>query len=128
MLTGRLVATWNVLEHDNLRLEGYFQAFYLPLGGSKTRMKNTPSKSMKFYISMFSNKPPCMPLCFGTTVIILPEAARAFSSFFAFTAATFSSFLASATGAFSSAFSSCLAFFFHFLFFLRLFLQLFLLS
>ena len=121
---------------------GIFEPYMSPLGGSKTRMENAPSKSIKFYISMFSDKPLCMPLCFGTAVIILPEAVGAFSSFLASAAAavsllapiaaTFSSFLAFATGAFSlvfsSAFSSYLAFFFHFLFFLRLFLQPFLLS
>ena len=125
---GRLVATRNVLECANLRLEGYFRALYVPLGGLKTRMENTPSKSRKFYISMFSDKPPCMPLCFGTAVIILPESVGPFSSFLASVAATFSSFIAFAVGAFSLVFSSCLALFFHFLFFLRLFLQLFLLS
>ena len=67
---GRPAATRNALECANLLLEGYLQALYVPLGGSKTWMessatKNTPSKSMKFYISMFSDKPPCMPLCFG---------------------------------------------------------------
>ena len=122
------MAKRNVLERVNLRFEGYFRALYVPLGGSKTRTENTPSKSIKFYISMFSNKPPYMSLCFGTAVIILLEAADAFSSFLASAVTTFSSFLAYAAGAFSSAFSSCLAFFFHFLFFLRLFLQFFLLS
>ena len=58
---GRPVATRNVLERANLRLEGYFRALYVPLGGSKTRMENTPFKSMKFYMSMFGDKPPCMP-------------------------------------------------------------------
>ena len=121
------MATGNMLEHVNLRSEGYFRALYVPLGGSKTRMENTPYKSIKFYISMFSHKPPCMPLCFGTTVIILPEVAGDFSYFLASAAttfslltsaaATFSSFLASATRASSSTFSSCLALFFHFLFF-----------
>ena len=64
------VATRNAVECASLLLEGYFRALYVPLGGSKTHMesstnKNTPSKSMKFYISMFSDKPPCMPLSFG---------------------------------------------------------------
>ena len=67
---GRPMATRNKMEHANLLLEGYFRALYIPLGGSKTLMesstaKNTPSKSMNFYISMFSDKPPCMSLCFG---------------------------------------------------------------
>ena len=122
------MATRNVLKRANLRFEGYFQVLYVPLGGLKTRMENAPSKSMKFYISMFSDKPPCMPLCFGTAVIIPLKAVWAFSSFLASAAAAFSFFLASAAGTFSSAFSSCLVFFFHFLFFLRLFLQLFLFS
>ena len=98
------MATMNVLEHANLCLEGYFRALYVPLGGLKTRMENAPSKLIKFYISMFSDKPPCMPLCFGTAVIILPKAAGAFSSLLASVAATFSSFLAFAVGAFSSTF------------------------
>ena len=41
-------ATRNALERANLLLEGYFGALYVHL-----------------YISMFSDKPPCMPLCFG---------------------------------------------------------------
>ena len=94
------MATRNVLECAILHLEGYFRALYIPLGGSKTRMENTPSKSMKFYISMFSDKPPCMPLCFGTVVIILPEAVGAFSSFLASTAVAFSSLIASWQGLF----------------------------
>ena len=116
----RSVATRNMLKHANLRLEGYFRALHVPFDCSKNRMENAPS--MEFYISMFSNKPPCMPLCFGTAVIILLEAVGAFSFFLASTAAIFSYFLASAARAFSSVFSSYLAFFFHFLFFLRFFL------
>ena len=105
---GWLVATRNVLERANLRLDGYFRALYVPLGGSKTRMENAPSKSIKFYISMFNDKLPCMPLCFGTIVIILPEATGAFSSFLVSAATAFSSFLASMAEAFSSTFSSFL--------------------
>ena len=86
-----------MLERANLLLEGYFRALYVPMGGLKTRMENTPSRSMKFYISMFSDKPPCMPLCFDITIIILPKAAGALSFFI-------SSFLASAAGAFSVSF------------------------
>ena len=59
------MATRNVLEHANLLLERYFLALYVPLGGLKTRMENTTSKSMKFYISMLSDKPPCMPPLLG---------------------------------------------------------------
>ena len=77
---GRSVSTRNVLERANLRLERYFRALYVPLGGSKTQMENAPS--MEFYISMFSDKPPCMPLYFGIAVIILPEVAGAFSLLF----------------------------------------------
>ena len=111
---GRPVTTRNVLERANLPLEGYFRALYVPLGGSQTRMENAHFKSMKPRISMFSDKPPCMPLCFG-----------AFSFFLASATVAFSSFLASTAGDFSSAFSSGLAFFFlffffNFLFFLRL--------
>ena len=47
------MAIRNVLEHANLLLEGYFLALYVPLGGAETQME--------FYISMFSDKPPCMP-------------------------------------------------------------------
>ena len=137
------MTTRNVLERANLPLEGYFRALYVPLGGSRTRMENAPLKSMKLCISMFSDKPPCMPICFGTVEIIFPEAVGAFSSFLAFAAAAvsllasaaagfcsfleyaaaaFSYFLASTTWDFSSTFSSFLAlfflfFFFHFLFF-----------
>ena len=98
-----------MLELANLLLEGYFRALYVPLGGLKTRMENTPSRSMKFYISMFSDKPPCMPLCFDIAVIIFPKVVEALSffisSFLAFAAWAFSvsSFLASAVGAFSYA-------------------------
>ena len=132
------MTTKNVLKHANLPLEGYFRALYVHLGGSKTRMESAPLKSMKLYISMFRDKPPCMPLCFGTVEIVLLEAVGAFSSFLASvaaavsllastvagfyfflasTAAVVSSFLASAVAAFSSTFSSCLAFFFLFFFF-----------
>ena len=134
----RQVTTRNVLESVNLPLEGYFRALYAPLGGLRTRMENTSSESMKLYISMFRDKPPCMPLCLGTVEITLLEAAGAFSSFFAsaaiavsllastvtgfcsflaFAAMAFSSFLASVAAAFSSIFSFCLAFFFLFFFF-----------
>ena len=125
-----------MLECANFLLEGYFRALYVPLGRSETWMessiaKTTPSKSMKFYISMFNDKPPCMPLCFGIiegTVIILPKAVGAFSffisSFLAFVVGTFSFSISSFLASFST-FSSFLAFFFQFLLFLRLFLPLF---
>ena len=103
----RPVAIRNVLKLVNFLLEGYFRALYVPLGGSKTRIENITSKSMKFYISVFSDKPPCMPLHFGiveSATIILLEAARAFSSF-----------LASTTGAFFSSTSSSFLVFFFFL-------------
>ena len=125
MLTGvgrRLQGTrWSVFIFF---LEGHFLSLYVLLGGSKTRMesstaKNTPSKSMKFYISMFNDKPPCMPLLFGIAERHCNHIARGGRGFFFF----ISSFLAS-----SSTFSSFLASFLHFLFFLRLFLPLFLLS
>ena len=77
----------NALESANLLLEGYFRVLYVPLGCVETQMK--------FYISMFNDKPPCMPLCFGIgAVIILPEAVETFSFFI-------SSFLAFVAGAFS---------------------------
>ena len=113
---GRPVATRNALERANLFLEGYFRALYVPLGGLKTWMENTPS--LKFYISIFSDKPPCMPFCFSAAVV-LPEVAVSFSffissflisvavtfsSFLAFVVAAFTSFLASAVGAFFSSF------------------------
>ena len=86
------MTTRNVLEHASLPLEGYFRALYVPLGGSRTWMENAPLKSMKLCISMFNDKPPCMPLCFGTVEIILSEAVRAFSYFLASVAAGFCSF------------------------------------
>ena len=43
---GRPMATKNVLECANLLLEGYFRALYVPLDCLKTRMENTPSRSM----------------------------------------------------------------------------------
>ena len=67
------MTTRNVLERANLPLEGYFRALYVPLGGSRTQMENAP---LKLCIFMFNNKPPCMPLYFGTVEIILQEAAR----------------------------------------------------
>ena len=111
---GRPVTTRNVLEHANLPLEGYFRALYAPLGGLRTRMENASLKLMKFCISMFSDKPPCMPLCFDTIEIILPEAARAFSSFLTSTTATVS-LLASAVAGFFLFFSLCGRDFFLFL-------------
>ena len=64
---GRPTATRNALECANMFLEGYIRALYVPLGGAENQME--------FYISMFSDKPPYKPLCFGIgTVIILPEA------------------------------------------------------
>ena len=86
---GRPTATRNALERVNLVLEGYFRALYVPLGGSKTRMessitKTTPSKLMKFYISMFSDKPPCMPLCFVIVERHCNHTARGGQGFFFF--------------------------------------------
>ena len=38
-----------------------------PIGsGRDSGRDNASLKSTKIYISMFSDKPPCMPLCFGT--------------------------------------------------------------
>ena len=123
---GWLVASRNMLERANLLLEGYFQALYVPLGGSKTRMESTPSKSMKFYISMFSDKPPCMPLCFSIVERRCNHIARGGLGFFIFLSLYSWSFFYIFFFSLSSTFSSFLAFFFHFLFFLRLFIQLFL--
>ena len=108
------MATRNALERANFLLEGYFRALYVPLGGSKTRMesstaKNTPSKSMKFYISMFSDKPPCMPLCFDIVERRCNHIARGGRGFFFFHI-------------------FFLSLFFNFFLFLRLFLPLSLLS
>ena len=72
------MTTRNILERANLPLEGYFRALYVPLVGSQTWMENAPLKSMKLCISMFSDKPPFMPLCFGIVEIISPEEAEAF--------------------------------------------------
>ena len=63
---GRPVIKRNVLELANLPLEGYFRVLYVPLGGSRTRKESASLKSTKLCVSMFSDKPPCMPLCFGT--------------------------------------------------------------
>ena len=78
----------NILELANLPLEGYFRPLYVPLGGSRIRREKASLKSTKLYVSIFSDKPPCVPLCFGT-IDILPEVAMAFSSFLASTAAVF---------------------------------------
>ena len=110
---GRSVTKRNLLESTNLPLEGYFRALYVPLGGSRTQMEDASLKSMKLCVSMFSDKPPCMPLYFGTVEIILPEAAEAFSSFLAFAATAFSFFGLCSNG-----------FFFSFFFLLSLFLPL----
>ena len=110
---GRTVTKRNLLKHTNLPLEGYFRVLYVPLGGSQTRMEDASLKSMKLCVSMFSDKPPCMPLCFGTVEIILPEAVGAFSSCLASTVATFSFFSLCSNG-----------FFFSFIFLLSLLLPL----
>ena len=101
---GRPVTKRNLLERTNLPLEGYFRALYVPLGGLRTRMKNAFLKSMKLCVSMFSNKPPCMPLCFDTSENILPKAVGAFSSFLASAATTFSFFSLCGNGFFFSFF------------------------
>ena len=105
------MTTRNVLERANLPLEGYFQALYVPLGGSRTRMEIAPLKSMRLCISMFSDKPPCMPLSFGTIEIIFPEAARAFSSFLASAVATVSLIAYVAAGFYSFLASTIATFF-----------------
>ena len=69
-----------MLERANLLLEGYFRVLYVPLGGSKTRMENIISKSMKFYIFMFSDK----PLCFGIVERHCNHTARGNRGFFFF--------------------------------------------
>ena len=87
---GWSMTTRNVLKRANLLLEGYFRALYVPLGGSKTPMesstaKNTPSKSMKFFIyPWFSDKPPCMPLFFGIVERRCDHIARGSRGFFFF--------------------------------------------
>ena len=73
---GRSAATRNALERANLILEGYFRALYVPLGGAETQME--------FYISMFSDKPPCMPLCFGIVERRCNHTARGGRGFFFF--------------------------------------------
>ena len=78
----------NVLELANLPLEGYFRALYVPLGGSRTRKESTSLKSMRLCVSMFSDKPPCMPLCFGT----IDHTARGGRGFFLFISLCSSSF------------------------------------
>ena len=81
----------DILELVNLPLEGHFQALYGPLGGSRTRKENASLKSMKLYVSMFSDKSPCMPLCFSA-IDHTAIGGRAFSSFLAFAVAVFSLF------------------------------------
>ena len=117
---GRSVATGNVLERANLRLEGYFRALYVPLGGSKTQMENAPYKLIKFYISMFSDKPPC---CNHTT-----RGGRGFLIFFSLYKGIFF-FISLCSSDFFLFLSLCSrGLFFMFFFFLRLLLPLPLLS
>ena len=78
----------NVLELDNLPLEGYFLSLYVLLGSSRTRREKASLTSTKFRVSMFNDKPPCMPLCFGI-VDYTTEAVGAFSSLLASTAVVF---------------------------------------
>ena len=112
---GRPMVTRNELERANLIFEGYFQALYVPLGGEETQME--------FYISMFSDKPPCMPLCFGIgVVIILLEAAEFFFPFFHIF------FLSLCSRGFLFFYIFSLSLFFNFFFFLRSLLPLPLLS
>ena len=85
---GRPVIKRNILKLANLILEGYFQALHAPLGGSRTRNEKASLKSMKLCISMFSNKPPCMPLCFG----IVDYTTRGGRGFFLFLCLCSSSF------------------------------------
>ena len=130
----RPVIKKNVLELANLLLEGYFQALYAPLGGLRTQKEKASFKSTKLYISMFSDKPPCMPLCFGT-VDYTARGDQGFFLFLSLCSSNFFPFLNSTVAAFSSSFSSCLAFFllffflqflfsfFYFFFFLRLSFQ-----
>ena len=56
----------NILELANLPLEGYFRALYAPLCGSQIWREKASLTSTKLCVSMFSDKPPCMPLCFDT--------------------------------------------------------------
>ena len=63
---GRSVIKRNILELANLPLEGYFRALYVPLGGSRIRREKASLKSMKLCVSMFNDKPLCVPLCFST--------------------------------------------------------------
>ena len=63
---GRPTIKGNVPELANLPMEGYFQALYAPLGGSKIWREKASLISTKLCVSMFRDKPPCMPLCFGT--------------------------------------------------------------
>ena len=56
----------NVLELANLHMEGYFLALYAPLGGLQIWREKASLTSTKLCFSMFRDKPPCTPLCFGT--------------------------------------------------------------
>ena len=78
----------DVLELVNLPLEGYFRVLYVPLSGSRTRKENASLKLMKFYVSMFNDKSPCIPLCFDA----IDHTARGGRGFFLFLSLCSSSF------------------------------------
>ena len=100
----------NVPELANLPMEGYFRALDAPLGGSQIWREKASLKSTKLYFSMFRDKPPCMPLCFG----IVNYTARGGRGFYLFLSLYSSnSFLDSVAAAFSSTFSSCFSFSFN---------------
>ena len=80
---GRSVIKRNVPKLANLPMEGYFRALYAPLGGLGIWREKASLTLTKLYFSMFRDKPPCTPLCFGTVDYL----AGAFSSFLASTAA-----------------------------------------
>ena len=126
---GRPTIKRNIPELANLSMEGYFRASYAPLGGSQIWREKASSTSMKPCFSMFRDKPPWVVRDFGgrkpprhrrnsvspcseisplvcpyvlAPLIILPEAAGAFSFFLA--SATSVLFLDFAVATFSSAF------------------------
>ena len=77
---GRPTIRKDVLELANLPMEGYFRALYAPLGGSRIWREKAPFIVTKLCVSMFRDKPPCTPLCFG----IVDYTARGGWGFFLF--------------------------------------------
>ena len=101
---GRPTIKGKVLELANLLMKGYFRALYAPLGGSRIWREKASLISLKLCVSMFRDKPPCMPLYFSTVDYI----ARGGQGFFFFlslySSRYFFSFLDSTTALFPQLF------------------------